>query len=134
MILVANSEMLNTLDTTTTSLSLGKAFRKIYPTAPSAIITRLDRPFNYSPHNSGLYRRFPTAESTQPSTVRAHSKQMPPLPDHNPAHNTLDYIYTDGSKIEGQHTLGAALVDATSDTIYRLEVISDPVKHTVTYR
>ena len=152
--LVSNQLGLDALDITLVARTLGATLNTIYDVPPKLRITRKinpDRLARYVPHESRLYASYPTAPQQQtdttetPQSLLAFTTGTPIIADaenDTPTRFTIltkdrawdpdSFLYTDGSKKQGNPVLGAAVISPrhTKHTT-RIKVTSDPIRHTI---
>jgi ribonuclease HI len=74
---------------------------------------------------SKSYNNTPTSTLPRPNTTILHTKT------HNQRRNPRGFIYTDGSQVKGNPTLGAGVVNPRSNSITHIDIKSQPGRHTI---
>ena len=131
--LVANSKMLDTINTTAVQGTLRTTIENIYNEEIRVHIT--NTPSQETAIDSTT-RYHPVQASSQPPDPETTAvPYKPPLTirDFVPAWDYRSFVYTDGSKVTGKPTLGAAAVfpGDTEDEVIRIKVESEPERHTI---
>jgi hypothetical protein len=71
------------------------------------------------------YTTTPAPTQPRPNTIILQTTH------HNRKWNPKDFVYTDGSLVKGNPTLGAGVVNPRTNTITHIEVKSQPERHTI---
>jgi len=76
--------------------------------------------------SSTSYKDTPTSIQTHQTTTILHTKA------HNRKWNPKDFVYTDGSQVKGNNTLGAGVINPRTHTTTHIDIIqSQKERHTI---
>ena len=75
--------------------------------------------------NNTSYKDIPTPIQTHHTTTILNTKP------HNRKWNPTDFVYTDGSQVKGNNTLGAGVVNPQKYHVAHIEIKSQKERHTI---
>lgn len=124
--LVANPKALSIINVTQVVTQLAAGIREIYNTTPDHISIHTDR---QDPKTLDCSKKYD--EAPPPPPPLPHN--LPPLKlyIHKPRWDPNAFIYTDGSLVIGNPTLGGAIIDPIQSTTTCIKVYSQDERHTI---
>ena len=127
--LVANSRALQALDLPTAATALEEAASDYYQTYIPVTTPSAQRPDGLEIASNTAY----TLAGTEPAAPPPLTHTPLHIRPHFPLWNKAEFVYTDGSVITGQPTIGAGVVfpGVQEDRVIRIAVISDTERHTI---
>jgi len=121
--LVANEKALGLLNRAHIVINLRDTINGLFDINLKTI--PLDLSKKYSPYLNSRHT-YTTPYSPPPATARQH-----PYKKFQEAWQATNFIYTDGSQIMGNPTLGASIVVPRTKTTTRIEIKSQPERQTI---
>jgi hypothetical protein len=126
MYVVTNEKALRLLDHAYVTCTLHESLSRILSREIHPITLNLNLT---DPLQLGSRHAYKEAYSSLP--IAPYATDPPRIHPYHAACDPTDFIYTDGSLVTGNPTLGASIVNPTSHTTTHMEIKSQPERHTI---
>jgi ribonuclease HI len=123
--LVANQKALNLIEPNTTQQTMNMALTQTYGHTINTKFIEINTQDAITIDSITAYNEIPAPAHIPHTPTILHTKP------HTRKWNPIDFVYTDGSQVKGNNTLGAGVVNPKTEHIIHIEIKSQKERHTI---
>jgi len=123
--LVANQKALNLIEPNTTQQTMNIALTQAYGHTINTKLIDTNTPDALTIDSNTSYKEIPAPIRKPHTPTILHTKP------HTRKWNPEDFVYTDGSQVKGNNTLGAGVVNPRKEHTTHIEIKSQEERHTI---